>query len=231
MKIDVINEDCFLIKLSDNIDLSLTAQIATLVKNIEQSFTDTLLDVTPSYGTILVQINLLKISPLVAQQLLISLCDKSAKDKPQGRVGKLIELPVYYDDSVGWDLYKVASDNDLSINEVIKLHGDKTYQVCAVGFAPGFAFLAELDHQIKQPRHLSPRTFVPAGSVAIADLQTAVYPCDSPGGWHIIGNCPLSLFDLKSNPISPFEIGDRVKFNAINQQQFIALGGKIVEQP
>ncbi|MCP4321792.1 MAG: allophanate hydrolase subunit 1 [Alteromonadales bacterium] len=228
MKVDIVNEDSFIIILSDCIDLSLTAQIAALVKQIQITLEGALLDITPSYTTILVQVNLLKISPLVAQQLLISLCDKS--DKPNSMLGKQIELPVYYDVSVGWDLQKVALDNNLSIDEVIKYHKDKTYQVCAVGFAPGFAFLAELDEQIAQPRHQSPRAFVPAGSVAIADRQTAVYPSDSPGGWHIIGNCPTQLFDITSNPISPFEVGDTVKFTAINQQQFIALGGKIVEQ-
>ncbi|WP_413699773.1 carboxyltransferase domain-containing protein [Psychromonas sp. KJ10-10] len=76
--------------------------------------------------------------------------------------------------------------------------------------------------------HLVP--LVPAGSVAIADSQTAVYPSNSPGGWHIIGNCPISLFDIKNTPISPFKIGDRVKFNAISYQQFVELGGEVIDE-
>jgi len=228
MKIEAVNEACFLITLSEKIDLSLTNQIACLVKLIEQEFNETLVDITPSYTTILVQIDLLKISPLVAEQLLMQLCE--TKLTSETLTGKLIELPVYYDICVGWDLHKVATDNSLSVDEIINLHCAKTYQVCAVGFAPGFAFLAELDEKIEQPRHVSPRTFVPAGSVAIADKQTAVYPSDSPGGWHIIGNCPTGLFDINNNPISPFNIGDSVKFYAINQQEFTHLGGKIIEQ-
>lgn len=230
--IKAINEDCFLISLSDHIDLSLTAKVASLVTTIERTFFEVddhaLLDITPSYCSILVQFNLLKISPLVAEQLLKQICDNSKTNCMLQ--GKLIELPVYYDLSVGWDLQKVASDNNLSIAEVIRFHSEKTYQVCAIGFAPGFAFLAELNKQINQPRHQTPRAFVPAGSVAIADAQTAIYPSNSPGGWHIIGNCPTTLFDIKKQPISPFKIGDQVKFNAISYQKFIDLGGKVIDE-
>lgn len=226
--VSCVNEDCFLITLSDKIDLSLTTLIAFLVKKITQQFSETLLDIIPSYTTILVQIDLLKITPLVAEQQLIQICE--AKLTAQELTGKLIKLPVYYDVSVGWDLQKVATEKGLSVDNVINLHSGKNYQVCAIGFAPGFAFLAELDDKIKQPRHVSPRAFVPAGSVAIAEQQTAVYPSDSPGGWHIIGNCPIPLFDINKTPISPFEIGDRVTFYAISEQQFIDLGGKIIAE-
>lgn len=227
--IKAINETSFLITLGNVIDLSLTAQIAQLVRLIENEFADALVDITPSYHSLLVEVDLLKIAPLVAEKQLIMLYNQL--DKTAVLQGKLIELAVYYDPCVGWDLQKVATDNNLLISEVIQLHSGKTYQVCAIGFAPGFAFLAQLDDKISQPRHHSPRLFVPSGSVAIADKQTAVYPCDSPGGWHIIGNCPLPLFDIKQQPISPFKIGDRVKFNAINLKQFIDLGGKIIDEP
>lgn len=226
--IKAVNETCFLISLSDKIELSLTAQIAYLTELIEAKLGDALVDITPSYNTILVEIDLLKIYPLVAEHQLLALTVQASQARQL--TGKLIELPVYYDICVGWDLNKVAADKQLSVEQVIHLHSEKIYQVCAIGFSPGFAFLAELDDRINQPRHASPRTFVPAGSVAIADKQSAVYPSDSPGGWHIIGNCPMPLFDIKKDPITPFRIGDRVKFNAISLQQFIDLGGKIVDE-
>lgn len=226
--IKLVNETCFLITLSDKIELSLTPRIAQLVELIETELSDVLLEITPSYNTLLVEIDLLKISPLVAEQQLISLTQRTTKIGALS--AKLITLPVYYDISVGWDIKKVALDNEISVQDVINFHCDQTYQVCAIGFAPGFAFLAELDDRITQPRHKTPRAFVPAGSVAIADKQSAIYPSDSPGGWHIIGNCPVSLFDVKQDPISPFCIGDRVKFHAINLQQFIAFGGKVIDE-
>lgn len=223
-----INESCFLITLSEQIDLSLTPQISQLIDLITRAFSGALVDITPSYSTLLVEIDLLKISPLVAEHLLNDLIHQSGK--AQTLQGKLIELPVYYDISVGWDLHKVASEKQLCIDDIIRLHSDKIYQVCALGFAPGFAFLAQLDDKISLPRYKSPRAFVPAGSVAIADKQSAVYPSDSPGGWHIIGNCPTPLFDIKQQPITPFKIGDRVKFNAITLQQFMEFGGKVFDE-
>ena len=97
--------------------------------------------------------------------------------------------------------------------------------VCAIGFAPGFAFLAELDDQLVMPRRANPRAKVPAGSVAIAEKQTAVYPADSPGGWHVLGQCPLPLFDLSKEPMTPFSIGDQVRFVPVDRETFIQKGG------
>ncbi|MDF5425968.1 carboxyltransferase domain-containing protein, partial [Vibrio parahaemolyticus] len=106
----------------------------------------------------------------------------------------------------------------------ITLHTKTEYAVSAIGFAPGFAFLSDVDTQLHMARLATPRTHVPAGSVGIADSKTAVYPSDSPGGWNIIGKSPLALFS-DSPPFIPFEVGDKVTFNAISKQEFIYLGG------
>ena len=97
--------------------------------------------------------------------------------------------------------------------------------MCAIGFAPGFAFLAELDERIVMPRHASPRSCVPAGSVGIADKQTAVYPNNTPGGWQLIGNCPIVLYDPWKHPAGLFEVGDQVRFVPVDRQTFIERGG------
>ncbi|MEF1306782.1 carboxyltransferase domain-containing protein, partial [Vibrio owensii] len=98
------------------------------------------------------------------------------------------------------------------------------YTVSAIGFAPGFAFLSDVSPELNMPRHHTPRTNVPAGSVAIADSKTAVYPSDSPGGWNIIGRTPISLF-TDTPPFIPFEVGDKVTFGSISKQEFVSLGG------
>ena len=95
----------------------------------------------------------------------------------------------------------------------------------AVGFAPGFAYLGEVDDRIATPRLSSPRLKVPKGAVAIADRQTAVYPSQSPGGWNIIGLCPVNIFDAKSSIPMPISVGDSVKFYAIDKQEYLDLGG------
>lgn len=84
-----------------------------------------------------------------------------------------------------------------------------------------------MDDEIAMPRLLSPRLQIPAGSVGIADNQTAIYPDQSPGGWHIIGNCPQSLFLADQYPLSIFSIGDQVQFVAITKQEFLDLGGQL----
>jgi inhibitor of KinA len=230
MKILALNEDCFLIQVSDTIDLALTDKIAFLVKQIEMQLGDALVDITPSYSTILVHYNLLKIAPLVVENLLETAVLSTSLNNVFKGQNKVIELPVYYNVSVGWDLPALSEQTGLSIEQIIQLHSDTKYRVCAVGFAPGFAFLAQVPAAINIARHASPRAVVPAGSVAIADAQTAVYPADSPGGWQIIGNCPVKLFDLNNDPITPFAIGDSVKFRSILLDEFLRLGGQIIDE-
>ncbi|MCG6201281.1 5-oxoprolinase subunit PxpB [Psychromonas antarctica] len=230
MKILALNEDCFLIQVSDTIDLALTDKIAFLVKQIEMQLGDALVDITPSYSTILVHYNLLKIAPLVVENLLETAVLSTSLNSVFKGQNKVIELPVYYNVSVGWDLPALSEQTGLSIEQIIQLHSDTKYRVCAVGFAPGFAFLAQVPAAINIARHASPRAVVPAGSVAIADAQTAVYPADSPGGWQIIGNCPVKLFDLNNDPITPFAIGDSVKFRSILLDEFLRLGGQIIDE-
>ena len=116
-------------------------------------------------------------------------------------------LRVRYD---GSDLEEVARTTGLSRDEVIAIHSAATYTVETIGFAPGFAYLAGLDARLELPRRATPRPRVPAGSVAIAGRQSAVYPFDSPGGWHLIGSVVgVTMFDANGSLLA---LGDRVRF-------------------
>lgn len=123
----------------------------------------------------------------------------------------VVEIPTRYD---GPDLAAVARAAGLSIEAVIDTHCRATYSVAFCGFAPGFAYLAGLDARLHLPRHATPRTSVPAGSVAIADRYAAVYPRSSPGGWHLLGTTDLTLFDPDRSPPALLEPGARVRFVA-----------------
>ena len=114
---------------------------------------------------------------------------------------------------------------NLSIEEIIEIHSSKSYDVYAIGFSPGFAFLASVDKKIAIPRLSSPRKSIPKGSVAIADTQTAVYPQQSPGGWNIIGRTAMELFDKNLEKLSPLSVGYKVKFNPISKEEFLSQGG------
>ena len=138
-----------------------------------------------------------------------------------------IEIPVYYDLEVGPDLSLIADNTRLSIAEVIELHSQRTYQVYAMGFSPGFAYLGNVDQRIATPRKATPRQKVYKGSIGIANEQTAVYPSDSPGGWQIIGRTPLSLFDYAAPELTQIKIADKVRFTPITRNEFIQLGGHL----
>ncbi|MBT6028405.1 MAG: carboxyltransferase domain-containing protein, partial [Porticoccaceae bacterium] len=127
----------------------------------------------------------------------------------------------------GPDLAALAENAGLTTDQVIDIHQSTEYRVYAIGFAPGFAYLGEVDERIAASRLATPRLKVPRGAVAIADRQTAVYPAESPGGWNLIGLCPTPMFDAKADPIMPVSTGDRVSFKAISKQDFIDLGGKL----
>ncbi|PKL98617.1 MAG: allophanate hydrolase, partial [Gammaproteobacteria bacterium HGW-Gammaproteobacteria-7] len=109
--------------------------------------------------------------------------------------------------------------------QVIELHGTPDYRVGAIGFAPGFAYLGELHPRLLLPRRATPRLAVPAGSLGIADRQTAIYPLVSPGGWNLIGRSPVRLFDRELDGFSLWQPGDRVRFVPIERAEFIRLGG------
>ena len=138
-----------------------------------------------------------------------------------------VVLPVLYHPSVAPDLEWLADDCGLGINDVIALHSKASYFAYATGFAPGFCYLGTLPEALRTPRLDTPRATVPAGAVAIADAQTAVYPCESPGGWRLIGACPEPLFNLENTPPSLLNVGATVRFEPITEADFRALGGVI----
>jgi KipI family sensor histidine kinase inhibitor len=123
-----------------------------------------------------------------------------------------IEIPTRYGGPDGPDLAAVAALHGLSEREVVELHASVDYEVQFLGFAPGFAYLGELPDAIATPRHATPRTRVPAGSVAIAARQTAVYPFASPGGWQIIGRTETRVWNLDASPPALLMPGTLVRF-------------------
>jgi KipI family sensor histidine kinase inhibitor len=139
--------------------------------------------------------------------------------------GKSHVLPVWYDVSVGPELTLLASRSGLSVSEVIKRHSDHEYQVFALGFAPGFAFMGLVDEVLASPRLSTPRKRVAAGSVGIAERQTAAYPVVSPGGWNLIGRTPARLFDRQRDGYSLLQPGDTVRYQAVDHAEFLKLGG------
>lgn len=133
---------------------------------------------------------------------------------------KTWKIPVCYCTELGRDLEKLSQIHEISIDDIIKLHSDALYTLHFFGFLPGFMYLGGLDTRLYTPRKRSPERSMPCGTVAIGGKHTGIYPCESPGGWHGIGQCPIKLFDIsKKIPVIP-SIGDKIKFEPISREVF-----------
>jgi inhibitor of KinA len=137
-----------------------------------------------------------------------------------------IEIPVCYYPSLAPDLQSLADEKNLQVEEVIQLHTSRTYRVYMIGFLPGFAYMGKVDEHISMPRKTNPRTLVAEGSVGIAGEQTGIYPLDSPGGWNIIGQTPLRLFDAQKDELVLLRTGDSIKFFPIRLKEFLQMKSK-----
>jgi inhibitor of KinA len=202
-------EAAVLLTVGTAIDRDVSRHVHGIVRTLERLSTDGITDVVPAYTTCAVYFDPDRttrdaVTALVAQAI-------AAPDMAE-TVGRHVVIPVRYD---GEDLEDVARATGLSVGEVIARHSAVHYYAYALGFTPGFAYLGELDASLVLPRRSTPRVRVPAGSVAIAGAQTAVYPSSTPGGWHLLGTTTLVMFDPQRDPPALIQPGDVVRFEVI----------------
>lgn len=224
-KLRVVGENALMLYLGDAADAQTLARVQAAVNAIEQALSSELVDLIPSYASVLILYDPLH-SDHSAIVRRVRGCLEALQAQPVA-TGRTVALPVYYASETGADLNALAARAQLTPEEVIALHTATEYRVYAIGFAPGFAYLGEVDARIAAPRLASPRASVPQGSVAIADRQTAVYPSQSPGGWNLIGRCPLPMFTPDQHPGMAVAVGDHVRFEAIDRERYLALGGAL----
>ncbi len=225
MKIHIAGENALIIYFAEQTSPHVAATIQKAVTLLQKDCHDVIVDLVPSYASLLIVFDLFKCDHhQLRNRIRTSLFGLTSIDKLKG---KLVELPAYYDEKIGVDLIGIAEKAQLTTAEVIAIHHSLEYHVYAIGFAPGFAYLGEVDPRIAMPRLKTPRIRVPKGAIAIADKQTAVYPSVSPGGWNIIGLCPVEMFNAKNTPVMPVSVGDRVKFYPISKNDFLNLGGQL----
>lgn len=184
-----------------------------------------IIDLTPSYTSILLHYDL----DFFSYEKIIEFLDEfiTLKIDDAEEKARLVEVPIYYDEEVGFDLQRISKLSGLSVKDIIEIHSSTRYSVYTIGFLPGFAYLGEVDEKIATPRLESPRSKIPKGSLGIADNQSAIYPVQSPGGWNIIGRTYLDMFDKNMEGFSYLSVGDIVKFKPITRDEFIKNGGLI----
>ena len=134
--------------------------------------------------------------------------------------GTEIKVPVVYGGEFGPDLRRVSDYSNLTENEVIERHTQRSYLVYFIGFSIGFPYLGGMDESIATPRLKSPRKKVDSGHIGIAGSQTGIYPLSSPGGWNLIGKTPIDVFDIDNPTSSKIKMGDRLKFIPIDESKF-----------
>lgn len=205
----------------------LNLQIFKLYRLLKDWQPAAVLDIIPAYHSISLIYDLIKVKKMAdtvsAYHFLESKLKETAaaiSDQRELFQPRKISVPVCYDISLGPDLKELAALHHLSVEELINIHSNQKYRVYMIGFLPGFAYMGRVDDRISSPRKAVPRTSVPAGSVGIAGSQTGIYPFASPGGWQLIGQTPLILFDTNKIAPSLFEPGDEVEFQQISLEEF-----------
>ncbi|MBP0047381.1 5-oxoprolinase subunit PxpB [Marinobacterium sp. AK62] len=229
MRVEIAGESALIIYFGEHGQPGVAAAVARAASLLRDELGYRLIDLVPSYASLLVLYDPFRTDHLEVRHLIGKVLKRSEEATEQ-EAGRLVTLPVYYGEDAGYDLTSLAERVGLTPEEVVELHQQGEYRVYAMGFAPGFAYLGDVDERIACPRLATPRKRVPRGAVGIADRQTAIYPAVSPGGWNLIGRCPKRMFDPDAEPPSPVQVGDRVRFEAISRDEFFALGGSLDDE-
>lgn len=213
------------IELGNSIDLHVNSKVISLFTHLRSIGEEGIKDIIPSYHTVTVVYDTILLKrkhavPSVYQWLEGWLLNIAANCEPVTAQGRKLRIPVYYDLSHNSDLSFIAAQHKLSVQDVIDIHSSVAYRVYLLGFLPGFAYMGSVDKRIATPRKTSPRTRVAAGSVGIAGEQTGIYPFDSPGGWQLLGQTPVPLFDVKNSQPCYLQAGDEVQFYPITIEEF-----------
>ncbi|QTN31568.1 5-oxoprolinase subunit PxpB [Akkermansiaceae bacterium] len=208
MGLHALGDSAWLFKASGSTPEDRLGLILRLRRVLQSNPIPEIVDIVSSFDTIAAHFN-----PADGQKVLdhLTLLDLDQAGGEQTTAAKTVTIPVAYGGQCGSDLEALAEARNLTVPELIALHGSAEYTVAAIGFSPGFPYLLGLPPQLHQPRHPSPRK-VQAGSVAIAGNQAGIYPFASQGGWHVIGRTNLTLFDPHREPPSLLQPGDKVRF-------------------
>lgn len=217
-KISVMGERAVLIEFKPVIDENLLEKLLIYKKSLEIKLFELKVEVINTYSSLLIVYPSNIEDPYSAFSAVYEVLDEAKVTKnykPQ-----LFHLPVCYAPEFGLDLLHVAKLKNLSLSQITGLHTAPIYTVYFIGFLPGFLYLGGLDKKLQISRKEQPRLEVQKGAVGIGEKQTGIYPKTSPGGWQIIGNSPVSLFDKNSDPPGEISAGDKVKFYPVSREEF-----------
>lgn len=225
---EALAEDAWLLRFGATIDVEVNARVHAAAARLQASLAG--VECVPAYASLLLRFDPMAwldeaghFSGRRLREAIDTVVHQSSALAPALRE---VVIPVCYGGEMGEDLPDVAAQAQLSPEEVVARHTGVPYRVAMLGFAPGFPYLLGLDAALAMPRRSSPRTRVPAGSVAIGGQQTGIYPQALPGGWQLIGRTPLRLFDVAADSPSLLQPGDGVHFKAIDEGEYRRLAAE-----
>ena len=206
-----LGEAALTVTLGDRISLDLHLKVCAVAEAIRTVALPAVQEIVPGYATVTLYYDPAQVEYAALARTAMGVVE-TAGPESETAAPRHLAIPVRYD---GPDLPHVAEQTGLAVAEVIARHAAPEYRVYLMGFVPGFAYLGGLDPSLALPRRGTPRRRVPAGSVAIGGSQAAVYPLETPGGWHLIGRTDLRLFDPHRTPPALLKVGDRVRFTPL----------------
>lgn len=214
LRVLAAGDTAFVVEFGDAIDRALNAQVMALHRAIAAARLPGVVETLPTFRSLMVFYDPLTITRAELEPQVMAL---AGRQNERAQAGRLWRLPVCYEGEFAPDLAEVAQRTGKTVEEVIALHSGATYFAYVLGFMPGFAYLGGLPKALDLPRRKEPRVRVPQNSVAIAGEMTAIYPWESPGGWHLIGRTPVALFDLRREQPILWGAGDEVQFARVDR--------------
>lgn len=215
------------IDFGSRIDEAINDEVINRFHHLQEHPLPGMIEATPAYSSLTIYYDVIAVrkmnssAPTAFGWMKQQVEERLQQQQPyrQEREGRLVRIPVCYDDEFALDIHHIASIKNISVEEIIYSHVSKQYKVYMLGFLPGFGYMGEVDEKIATPRKPQPEK-VQAGSVGIAGKQTGIYPLDSPGGWQIIGRTPLKLFNANREHPILLMAGDNVQFYSITKEEF-----------
>ncbi len=215
-----LGDSAVAVELGDRIDRSIAARVQALDASIRAEIAAGRLpgavESVPTYRSVAVLYDS-RVARRAGLEASLARLAEAAGEAPAAGA-RAWRLPVTYGGAAGPDLEAVARTAGVAASEAVALHAGVDYTVYVLGFLPGFAFMGDVAEPLRVPRLPEPRRRVPRGSVAVAGQQTAVYPVESPGGWSLLGRCPVPLFDHRRAEPALLAPGDRVSFTPASEE-------------
>jgi KipI family sensor histidine kinase inhibitor len=210
-------DTALVIEFGDRVDRTVSDVVLDLSARVRAAGLRGVVETVPTYRSLMVHYDPLATDSASLTAAIEKLLGASGSEK---REANLWRIPACYAASHAPDLDEVAQRTGLSTEEVVRRHAETLFHVYMVGFVPGFPYMGDLPEVLALPRRTDPRVKVPAGSISIAMGQTAIYPVESPGGWHLIGATPICLFDTGAVRPALLGPGDKVRFDPVSVDEF-----------